>query len=260
MSRESTAKTITVAVSVSLVCAIVVSVAAVALRPVQARNQALDKKSKILAAAGLLSATESVEEVFKRRIRAKLIELDGGAYSERFPPDAYDQRKATRDPGLSVAIPESLDVAGFRRRAKFASVYEVYENERCVTVILPIYGLGLWSTMYGFLAVDAVTEKVVGIGFYEHGETPGLGGEVDNERWKAGWRGKSIFDGDDRMRLMVLKGRVESGSPDAEYQIDGLAGSTLTTNGLRRMIQYWLGPHGFGPYLQQIRQRRNSHG
>ena len=90
---------------------------------------------------------------------------------------------------MSVAIPSELDVSGFKKRSKYAVVYEVLgSNNQVETLILPIFGYGLWSTMYGFLAVDAGSEKVVGIGFYQHGETPGLGGEIDNPLWKEKWK------------------------------------------------------------------------
>lgn len=260
MSRESTSKTFIVAAALSVVCAVIVSAAAVALRPIQQFNQALDKKRNILAAANLLSEDKSIDEIFEEMIRSRLVEFETGQYSDALDPDEYDQQRATRDPALSIQIPRDVDIAGFGRRAKYATVYEVYENDRLKTLILPVYGLGLWSTMYGFLAIDVATEVVVGIGFYEHGETPGLGGEIDNERWKAQWPGKSVFDEEGNVRLTVLKGRVDETHPEAEYQIDGLAGSTLTTNGLRNMVRYWLGPHGFGPYLDNIRQRESLNG
>lgn len=256
-SRESTSKTIIVAAVLSVVCAVLVSIAAVALRPLQAFNQELDKKRNILSAANLLSEEKPVDQIFEESIRSRLIEISTGQYSDEFDPNAFDQREALRNPELTIPIPADQDVAGLRRRSKYATVYEVYENEQLTTVILPVYGLGLWSTMYGFIALEADGNTVVGIGFYEHGETPGLGGEIDNKRWQAQWSGKEVYDEDGGVKLTVLKGRVDEGAPNAKYQIDGLAGSTLTTNGLRDMVRYWLGPHGFGPYLENIRQRGN---
>lgn len=260
MSRETTSKTFTVAAVLSIVCAVIVSVAAVALRPIQAFNQALDKKRNILSAANLLEADRSIEETFAERIRSRLVDIDTGSYSDAFDPDEFDQRRARKDPNLSVRIPSELDVAGFGRRSKYATVYEVVENDQLKTVILPVFGLGLWSTMYGFLAVDPATDKVVGLGFYEHGETPGLGGEIDNQNWQRLWSGKEIYDENGNVKLTVIKGRVDENSASASYQIDGLAGSTLTTNGLRAMVQYWLGPHGFGPYLENIRKQGKLNG
>ena len=74
-------------------------------------------------------------------------------------------------------------------------------------VMVPIEGNGLWSTLYGFLALDADTRTVVGITFYEHKETPGLGGEVDNPRWKALWPGRKAFlDEGYAPKIEVIKG------------------------------------------------------
>ncbi|MFW7377301.1 MAG: Na(+)-translocating NADH-quinone reductase subunit C [Oligoflexus sp.] len=260
MSRETTSKTFTVAAVLSVVCAVIVSASAVALRPIQAYNQALDKKRNILAAADLLSEDKPVEDIFAERIRSRLVEFETGNYSDAFDPDEFDQRRARKNPKLSVNIPAELDVAGFKRRAKYATVYEVVENDQLKTVILPVYGLGLWSTMYGFIAVDPATDKVIGLGFYEHGETPGLGGEIDNVNWKQQWAGKNIYDEKGNVKLTVIKGRVDENNAAASYQIDGLAGATLTTNGIRSMVQYWLGPHGFGPYLENIRKQGNLNG
>jgi Na+-transporting NADH:ubiquinone oxidoreductase subunit C len=125
-------------------------------------------------------------------------------------------------------------------------------------VILPIYGKGLWSTLYGFLALGKDLNTVEGITFYEHGETPGLGGEVDNPNWKALWKGKMAFDDAGTVALTVIKGKVDPSEENARYQIDGLSGSTLTTRGLDAMVKFWLGDQGYGAFLKQLK-KDNTH-
>ena len=93
---------------------------------------------------------------------------------------------------------------------------------------------------------------MAGIGFYEHTETPGLGGEVDNPKWKASWVGKSAYDGD-VLALEVIKGKVDTSRDGAEYQIDGLAGATLTTRGVDNLIKYWLGDQGFKSFIENLK-------
>ena len=122
-------------------------------------------------------------------------------------------------------------------------------------MILPIYGQGLWSTLYGFIAFDKDLKTVAGLTFYEHGETPGLGGEIDNPRWKAGWKGEQAFDDDWKVRIEVLKGSVDRTRPESRYQIDGLSGATLTARGVGRLARYWLGDDGYGPFLEKLRKR-----
>ena len=120
-------------------------------------------------------------------------------------------------------------------------------------IILPIRGYGLWSTLYGFMALESDGNTIAGLGFYEHGETPGLGGEVDNPRWKSIWPGKLVYQGND-VAIEVLKGAVRADSDQAQWQVDGLSGATLTTKGVDNLVKYWLGEQGFKPLLDNLRQ------
>src|SRR5690606_8511703 len=126
---------------------------------------------------------------------ARIVDLDTGEYVEpeivgRKEALAYDQRKAAKDPKLSSALPGDIDIASIKRRVKYAKVYLVQNEGELEKIILPVSGYGLWSTLHGFIALEKDANTIVGLGFYEHAETPGLGGEVDNPRWKAVWQGK----------------------------------------------------------------------
>ena len=123
-------------------------------------------------------------------------------------------------------------------------------------LLLPIHGKGLWSTLYGFIALETDTRTVKGIGFYQHGETAGLGGEVDNPQWKKQWEGKLVLDDKYKPIFKVQKGSVDNADPMAQYKVDGLSGATITSNGVTGLIQYWLGEDGFGPYLARFRESK----
>jgi Na+-transporting NADH:ubiquinone oxidoreductase subunit C len=251
VANESVTKTFTVALTLCIVCAVVVSGAAVSLRPAQEANKLLDLKTNILASAGLLQEGVDVETQFEK-ISVRLVDLETGTYTNEIDADAYDQRKASADPALSTALSASEDIAKIKRRANFAKVY-IVENEIGIEkVILPIKGYGLWSTLYGFIALESDLQTVAGIGFYEHTETPGLGGEVDNPKWKASWIGKSAYK-DDALVLQVIKGKVDSARDGADSQIDGLAGATLTTKGVDNLVKYWLGDQGFKPFIENLK-------
>ena len=128
------------------------------------------------------------------------------------------------------------------RRENFAKVFLYPSQDQ---IILPIRGRGLWSTLWGYIALSKDANTIHGITFYQHRETPGLGGEVDNPRWKAQWRGKqAIRDGEVVLQVMRW-GQVT----DPSRQIDGLAGATITTAGVDRLVRFWLGDQGFGKYL-----------
>src|SRR5690606_38150026 len=164
------------------------------------------------------------------------------------------------DAAGSVDRSTAIDVKpnpGVKQREKYAFVYQVMDGDRIDQFVFPIYGKGLWSTLYGYLAVDADGRTLRGITFYQHGETPGLGGEVDNPSWKKRWAShlhpenpKFAYDDEGEVRIQVIKGSVDSNNPDSKYMIDGLSGATITTRGVSDLVQYWLGPHGFGPYLK----------
>ena len=259
--KESTARTLLVALAVSLVSSIFVAGAAVSLKPVQIENRQLDKQRSILAIAGLGEARMSAREVktlFAERISAKVVDLESGDYTEAHDPAVFDPLKAARDPKLSTALPGEQDIALIKRRERFTTVYLVEKDGALDTLILPVRGYGLWSTLHGFMAVKADLNTVIGFGFYQHAETPGLGGEVDNPKWKALWPGKTLFDEAGKPVIRIVKGGVDPASADAGHQVDALAGATLTSNGVDRLLQFWLGEQGFGSYLARLRSAQGA--
>ena len=161
----------------------------------------------------------------------------------------YDQRKAAKNPELSIELSSAEDIASINRRARYSIVYLLRKDGKLDRIVLPIHGYGLWSTLYGFIALRGDGNNVSGITFYEQQETAGLGGEVDNPAWKALWPGKQIYDADHKVALKVIKGTVDKRSPNAKHQVDGLSGATITSRGVQNLIRYWLGDSAFGPVL-----------
>jgi len=254
--KESTSRTLLVALAVSLVSSVFVAGAAVSLKPVQIENRQLDKQRSILAIAGLGEPTMSAREVkdlYNSRVKARVLELDSGEYSDAYDPNLFDPLKAARDPKMSDALRGDEDIALIKRRERFTTVYTVEQEGRLESLILPVRGYGLWSTLHGFVALKRDLNTVVGLGFYQHAETPGLGGEVDNPKWKALWPGKVLFDDAGKPIIKIVKGGVDPASPDANHQVDALAGATLTSNGVDHLLQFWLGEQGFGPFLAKLR-------
>jgi Na+-transporting NADH:ubiquinone oxidoreductase subunit C len=254
--KESTVRTLTVAVLVCLVCSVFVAGAAVALKPTQIDNRLLDKQRSILSIAGLgqpgMSGRE-VKELFNSTIKTRVVDLETGKFTDAFEAKTFDPLKAAKDPKLSKALPGQVDIASIKRQERYTTVYLVEKNGQLDTVILPVRGYGLWSTLYGFMAVKGDLNTVVGMGFYQHGETPGLGGEVDNPKWKGQWPGKTLFDQDGKLAVQIVKGGVDPQSPEAQHQVDALAGATLTSNGVNNLLLFWLGENGFGPFIANLR-------
>ncbi|WP_417215041.1 Na(+)-translocating NADH-quinone reductase subunit C [Alcanivorax sp.] len=251
-NNESVSKTLLVAFLVCVVCGVVVATAAVSLRPVQNENKLIDKRMNILLAAGMYDASQDVNEQFKS-IERKFVDIESGDYVEM--PESYDQRTAAKDPAQSERLSGDVDIAGIKSQADVAEVYLARGDDGELSrIILPVHGYGLWSTLYGFLALEPDANTVAGLGFYEHGETPGLGGEVDNPKWKALWHGKKLYGDQGEVEIQVIKGTVESNTPNAEHKVDGLAGATLTSKGVSNLLRFWVGENGFGPYLKRMRQ------
>ncbi|WP_100658153.1 Na(+)-translocating NADH-quinone reductase subunit C [Alteromonas flava] len=244
--KETLGKTVGIVVAVCLVCSIVVAGSAVGLRATQERNAALDKKSNILTAAGLYEAGMTgaqITDVYDQFVQERHISLETGQYVET--EEGYDMYKAAKDPARSSKVENSN--VGFQRRADVASVYVVKDSNGAVTrVVLPVHGSGLWDLMYGFLAVDADGNTIKELVYYQHKETPGLGGEIQNPAWAAKWQGKQLYD-DGKVAIQVKK---QAGN-DNPYAVDAISGATLTSNGVQNTLTYWAGENGYGPYLKK---------
>lgn len=258
MSADSTKRTIVVALGVCLVCSVLVSTAAVALKPVQDVNKKLDKITNILKAADLYKEGISVESTYENKIKPELIDLNTGKVTESDNPllnvNNFDVKTVASNPNLSQEIAPEKDIARIKTKPKDMAVYKVMENGEMQKVILPVYGKGLWSTMYGFFALDKDLETIDGFTFYEHGETPGLGGEIDNPKWQHIWVGKKAFDENGNVAIEVIKGVVDQSKENAKYRVDGLSGATMTTNGVDKLVKFWLGDDGYGPFIKQLKK------
>lgn len=248
--KERPSFVVLVATLVCVVCALLVSSAVVLLRPVQERNALLARQRNILEVAGLYRPGEPVEAQFAR-IEPHLVDLDTGAYVAGADALSYDIMKAGRDPQASEPLGGDADIARIHRRPRQMPVFLVRGEAGLETVILPMYGYGLWSTMYAYVALDGSGEHVKDVIFYSHAETPGLGAEIENPRWRAGWVGKRLFGDDHSVRFDVSKG--VPGADEADFHVDAISGATLTSNGVENMVHYWLGGQGYGPFLARLR-------
>ncbi|MGK0249661.1 MAG: Na+-transporting NADH:ubiquinone oxidoreductase subunit C [Oleispira sp.] len=263
-NNDSIQKTLLVAILLCLVCSIIVAGAAVTLKPLQIANKQLDKNKNILAAAGLLVEDQPIAEQFKQ-ITTRIVNLETSTYATDadlaeikaagFNPVSFDQKKSSKDPQLSSKLDADKDIASIRRLERFAAIYTIEKDGEVDTMVLPIHGYGLWSTLYGFIALEGDFETIAGFGFYSHAETPGLGGEVDNPSWKAQWVGKNLYDAQGDLAIEVVKGKAAPGDMNS---IDGLSGATLTSRGVSNLVKFWVGDDAFGTFLSQARENLSS--
>ena len=260
MNNDSLKHSLKVILTVCLVCSLLVSTAAVMLSALQKENQRQDKIKNILIAAGLFKHDAESDNIYRQSIEPLLIELRSGervdeaTISPDFSIESFDIETFANDPVLGENVAAEVDIAKIKRQPRFMVIYLAKTAGQVDKLILPVFGKGLWSTIYGMLALDRNLQTITGITFYQHGETPGLGGEIDNPRWQKQWQGKQAFDSNGQVIINVLRGEVDHSSADANHQIDGLAGATLTSRGVNHMLHYWLGEHGYGPLLKKMQR------
>jgi Na+-transporting NADH:ubiquinone oxidoreductase subunit C len=249
LSPDSVPKTIFVAVTLCLVASMIVSYVAVSLRPLQEANKQIDKQVNILQVAGLYEPGVDVADAFSSSFEAQIVDLSSGQFTDKFDVATFDEKVAKDDPALSVALDD--DPAGIGRKSNFKTIYLLRNEDGSLDkVILPIHGYGLWSTLYGFIALEENGNDIYGLQFYQHAETPGLGAEVDNPKWKALWGGKKLADDNGDLQITVAKTAPPAGD---EYFIDALAGATLTSVGVDNLVKFWMGEEGFGPFLDKLK-------
>ncbi|MGI2258111.1 Na(+)-translocating NADH-quinone reductase subunit C [Shewanella sp. GXUN23E] len=256
--KDSFGRTLFVVVGLCLICSIFVSTAAVVLKPIQQENKLLDRQKYILEAANLLNAKnagmskQQILDTYDKYVQARVISLATGDFLEGVDGNNFDMEKAARDPKKSF-VPEK-DIASVKRVANEAVVYLVHNDAgKLTSVILPIKGYGLWSTMYAFLALDPDMNTVQNLVYYDFtgsGETPGLGGEVQNPKWIAKWHGKKLYNDKGELAIQVTKNPAIA---QTEYGVDALSGATLTSNGVQYSLQFWLGKEGFEQFINKAR-------
>ncbi len=247
--KETFAGTIGFVFIVCLVCAALVSISAVSLKPLQTANKLLDKQTKILETAGLLKAAgKDIVATYNKRVDAKMIDLATGKVIEG-DVNTFEERADARDSAKSFK-PEN-DIASLNRVAKNAVVYLVKDEQgKVTTIVLPIVGSGLWNLMYGFVGLESDMNTVKSVIYSDHSETPGLGAEVLNPKWKALWPGKKMFDEQKNVAIKIVKGGAKPGDV---HGVDGLSGATLTSNGVENTLRFWLGEEGYGPFITNYR-------
>lgn len=252
-TKDGIKRTVAVAVLLCLACSIVVSAAAVLLRPQQQMNKTMDMQKNILQVAGLMAKGDDIHRLYERYVEARVINLGTGRFADDIDPATFNQK----DPSISTVLDPESDIASIKRRPQYVVAYLIKENGETKYLVLPIYGYGLWSTMYGFIALQNDYNTVYGVSFYQHAETPGLGGEIENPAWKQLWHGKKIYrPGKEQPALEVVKGNVDPGGAGAAHEVDGLAGATLTSRGVGNMLQFWFGELGYQPFLENLKSQR----
>lgn len=256
MQSDSVKRTFVVAFFLCLFCSVLVSGAAVLLKEKQVENKKLDIKKNLLIASGLLDGNEVSKEVIEskfKRVKTIVVDLETNEIVDSVDPESFEMRKNAKDPKKNIVLNSSVDIAKISKISKLSKIYLIESDSGLIEkVVLPVHGKGLWSTLYGFLALDKDKKTIKGLGFYEHAETPGLGGEVDNPNWKKTWVNKVAYNDSGKPTIKIVKGSVDPNAKGSESMVDGLSGATITGNGVQALVNFWLSDSGYGKVLNSL--------
>jgi Na+-transporting NADH:ubiquinone oxidoreductase subunit C len=256
MNNDSPQKALLVVFLVALVCSILVSVASVTLKPIQQRNQLVERSRNVVALTGLTEAGVALsgDEVLAavEQLDIRVINIDSGTFATEIDPAGFDARAAMNDPERSIAIPPAEDVTNLGRRSSHEIIYLVWDGATLSRIIFPIVGQGMWSTIRGFIALQNDLNTIAAISFYEQAETAGLGDQILRPDWQAQWQGRKLFDNQGTLRFRTGPGIIKPDSPAAAHQVDSLSGATVTADAVTQIITYWFGPNGYRLFLDNL--------
>lgn len=254
--RDSMVRTLLVAGGVAFACSLIVSSVVYWLRPIQLAYRSVEQNRAVLVAAGLAEETEALDdrEIVSRYLELdpQLVDLDAGEFvsADASMTASYDYRAAADDPDAVRPISPEVDIASLGSRPRLMPVYLKRDGGRFEGIVLPVYGRGMWSTIYGYVALDSNLTSIARVWFYEHGETPGIGDRIQNPDWTASWVGKQAYRADGTVAFGIGGG----GDATAPERIDSITGATITVSAIDRFVRYWLGNDAYGPFLATLRE------
>ena len=254
---ETPVRSLFILLVVALVCSVLVSVSAVMLRPIQLQNELIQRYRNIVSLTGIASGEEQLADVeiltAVNELDVRVLNLSTGEFEPELDPDTVDARAALNDAEASIAIPAAQDPARLGRRAVHEVVYLVWSGDQLDRIILPISGQGMWSSLFGFLALEADLNTIAAVTFYEQTETAGLGDQIQNPDWNARWVGRRIYGNAGDVRFRIAAGVVDDDSAAATHEVDGLSGATVTTDAGTALVRFWFSEMGYQPFLTRLR-------
>lgn len=248
LPNESRTKTIGMAFIVAVVCAILVNGATVILRPIQQQNRAAEQQMRLEALISAIPGMrELIDEAGGDALTTVVIDLDTGQAARNVTPETLEA--ALQDTENWTTLSPAQDIAGLGTRPDYAQVYILRDGEEVSLAILPIAGAGYNGTIRAMLALHGDMNTIAGLSVIEQSETPGLGARIEEPAWQLGFAGKRVMDDSGTVRFSVARGPASS-----EYEVDGITGATRTSNAMTGIVRFWLGPDGYGPFIQAVRK------
>ncbi len=210
--------------TITIISSFFLSLASEGFREKRNKNIEIDKKKNILSAIGININNfdiSDIDDYFKNNIDTLIINLNG-----------LVEKNVSINDLIEVENKSTGEMKFYYENKEYLPLYlESKEN----VVIMPVSGKGLWSSLFGYFAIDASDYSTVkGITFYAHGETPGLGAEISKKWFQDNFVNKKIYDPNNNFKsIIVAKGKADSNS---DYEVDGISGATITSNGVTTLI------------------------
>lgn len=246
--NDDIGKTTFVAALVAFVCAVLISTASVLLDPIQQAHIDAERAAQMERMLDTLPGMRAVmEEAGVDALETRIVNLVEGEFAPQIDAATYDFVAAANDPELSIQLSTEADLASIRTRPLYAPVYLLERQGELLLIVLPVYGQGYASTIRAMLALEPDLSTVAALTITEQAETPGLGARITEPDWLDQWPGKEVLDADGEIIIEVVRGGA-----DGPHQVDGLSGATRTSNAITFMLQFWMGPDGYGPFLDQL--------
>lgn len=254
LPNDSRGKTLGVAFLVALVSAGMVSGSVALLKPRQmAQLQALREARLAEMVAALPGLSDLLRETGAETLESVVVDLTQGRIDSGTDSGGFDYLAVQSDPEMTEPLTPEQDIAGIGRRPLRAPVYLLRGRDGLALVVLPIYGAGYQSVIRAYLALSADLSTIAGLSIYEQADTPGIGARIADPAWQASWTGRQALANSGEVVITL----VRSGA-SAPNEVDGVSGATRSSTGVVRMVQFWLGPDGFGPFLAALRAEGNG--
>ncbi len=223
--------TVIFAFTVCVILSVLLSATYMSLKDRQELNRKLDRQKNILIAAGFTpDNANEIESLYATRVKSMVVSANGIIVAGK--------------------MPEQIEVEQSKSMFPLFRIISATDESVTESFVYPVEGKGLWSTMYGYLAVTPNGKTVKGITFYKQGETPGLGAEVEKDWFRKNFVGKKPYDGKKVVGIEVAKGKASDQAAyktKSEHMVDGISGATLTCNGVTKMLKQ--GPAKYAPFF-----------
>jgi len=198
-----------------VIISFILSAVSISLKDKQEINKEIDKHKNILIAAGISIENNDIQDIYEKRVKLLMINKNGNIIEDK----------------------ELIDKNSY---LPLYGIKDLNNSNQINAYVYPVIGKGLWSTLYGYLAVNANGIEIIGLTFYKHGETPGLGAEIEKLSFRNNFIGKKLYNKNKFIGITVAKGKARDHADysfNSEHIVDGISGATITAKGVEKMIK-----------------------